>query len=100
MRHRFGVAWYSQPEWHKVRGVAVDPEELEASYEDWLRLSAVSCEELAAVGIEVERVFVGADELTRWCREQELPVNAQARARFASQKLWRRVEEERMPRVA
>ena len=84
---RFGVVWFAPSDWRALRKVAVDPEELESSYERWLRLSVQSCAELAADGIEVERVAVDAAELIRWCEQEGLPLDAQARARFASHKL-------------
>ena len=87
MSHRFGVPWYGPSDWRALRAAAVDPDELEASYDDWLRLCSMSCAELAADGIVVARIQVAADELIRWCREQRIPLDAQARVRFASQKL-------------
>jgi hypothetical protein len=80
------MPWYEPGDWRVLRDAAADPDELEASYDDWLRLSSSSCAALAADGIDVERVTVHADELIRWCREHELPNDAQARARFAMHK--------------
>ena len=89
MGHRFGVAWYGPGDWQVLRDAAVDPDELESSYDDWLRLCLVSCAELSTDGIDVERIRIEADELIRWCREQSIPLDARARARFASEKLAR-----------
>ena len=87
MEHRFGVAWYGPSDWRAVRDAAVDPDELEPSYDDWLRLSSVSCGELAADGIIVERIRVEAGDLIVWCERQGVPLDASARARFTAEKL-------------
>jgi hypothetical protein len=87
MKPRLGVAWYGPSDWRALRDAAVDPDELECSYDDWLRLCSVSYAELCADGLEVERVRVEADELIRWCRDESVPLDAQARARFVSRKL-------------
>jgi hypothetical protein len=86
MRLRFGVAWYEPGDWRAVREAAIDPDDFESSYDEWLRLSKTTCAELAADGIEVERVRVNADELIGWCREQRIPLDVRARTRFAMQK--------------
>jgi hypothetical protein len=86
MSVRFGVAWYEPADWRAVREAAIDPDDLESSYDDWLRLSKASCAELALDGIDVERVRVNAEELIGWCRERCIPLDAQARSRFAIQK--------------
>ncbi|MCU1283161.1 MAG: hypothetical protein JWM53_6707 [bacterium] len=87
MEHRFGVAWYGPNDWRALREAAVDPDELESSYDDWLRLCSISCDELSTDGINVERIRIEAAELIRWCHEQRIPLDAQARARFTSKKL-------------
>ena len=87
MEPRFGIAWYAPRDWRALRDAAVDPEELETSYDEWLQRCTSSCAELAVDGIAVERVRVDAEELIRWCAEQRLPLDAQARTRFASHKL-------------
>ena len=35
---KVGVAWYAEAEWQKLRQVAADPEVLEATYADWLKV--------------------------------------------------------------
>jgi hypothetical protein len=83
MRPRFAVPWYGPGDWRALRLVAVDPEDLEASYEEWARLSALSCSELAADGFDVERIHVETEALIRWCVERCVPLDGRARAQFA-----------------
>jgi len=87
MKPRFAVPWYGPGDWRALRLAAVDPDELEASYDEWARLSALSCSELAADGFDVERVHVEADALVRWCHERCIPLDGRARAQFAWFKL-------------
>jgi hypothetical protein len=100
MKPRFGVPWYRPSDWRAIRAAAVDPDEMESSYDDWVRLSSSSCAELSADGIDVARIQIEADELIRWCREQRIPLDAHARTRFASDKFCTRKREARLPAAA
>ena len=85
MKHHLGIPWYGPGDWHALRAAAVDPEELESSYDEWLRLCSQSCAELSADGIDVKRIHIDAAELIGWCRERRIPLDARARAHFASE---------------
>jgi hypothetical protein len=89
MKHHLGIPWYGPSDWHALRAVAVDPDELESSYDEWLRLCSQSCAELSADGIDVKRIHIDAAELIRWCRERRIPLDARARAHFASENFHR-----------
>jgi hypothetical protein len=87
-----GVAWYSRDEWERLRGMAADPEVLESTYEDWIRMATKSLGEMNAAGIFPEKVEINVDALASWCRERRRPLDASARASFASERLRLRHE--------
>ncbi len=47
---KVGVAWYAEAEWQQLRDVVADPETLETSYADWLKVFKDGLRDLAAAG--------------------------------------------------
>jgi hypothetical protein len=91
-RVNLGAAWYSRDEWHKLRSVAADPDQLEDSYEKWTAVFEQAIRDMAAAGIEAQRVPINVDQLVEWCKIEGVPVDRDARARFAAIKLQERYE--------
>jgi len=83
------AAWYRREEWERLRAVAADPEDLEDTYDKWLRNAQRLMVQMGGKGIRLVKVDVGADELCAWCRQQSVPVDSAARAGFASEKALR-----------
>src|SRR5205823_11750763 len=82
-----GFAWYRREQWERVRDIASDAGEFEDTYEEWLRVAEQKLSELAAAGLDVKKVDVDSEQLILWCNEQGLDMNAQARSRYAAEKL-------------
>jgi hypothetical protein len=82
-----GFAWYRPAQWQRVRDISSDAEDLEDTYEEWLRLAEQKLTELKAGGLRVEMVEVDSEQLILWCNERGLEINAQARSRYAAEKL-------------
>jgi hypothetical protein len=87
-----GIAWFRREQWTRLRAVATDSHVLEESFERWAELAFKKCVELAAAGLEVERVDVDLGELIAWCRDERRPLDAAARAAFAALRLQQRYE--------
>jgi hypothetical protein len=87
---RLVMPWLERADWAALRLVAVDRDDLEVAYEDWLRLTEASCAELARDGVAVERVAIDATQLIDWCRACNLALDANARSCFAALTLRRR----------
>ncbi|MEP6820350.1 MAG: hypothetical protein ABJA18_12515, partial [bacterium] len=81
-----GFAWYRPQQWQRVRDISSDADEMEDTYEAWLRLAEEKRAELIAGGLRVEKIDVDSEQLVLWCNEQGLEVNAQARSRYAVEK--------------
>jgi len=82
-----GFAWYRPAQWQRVRDISTDADDLEDTYEEWLRLAEAKFAELKAGGLRVEKVDVDSERLILWCNERGLEMNAQARSRYAAEAL-------------
>ena len=82
-----GFTWDRREQWERVRDIASDGGEFEDTYEEWLRVAEQKLTELAAAGLDVKKVDVDSEQLILWCNEQGLDMNAQARSRYAAEKL-------------
>lgn len=81
------VAWYKPSQWERLEEIAPDVKEVWQSYEQWhvamtRRISRRPGEPNRYVKVEVD-----VEELLAWCRQQDRPVDAAARAEFAAEKL-------------
>ena len=82
-----GFAWYRPAQWQRVRDISSDADDLEDTYEEWLRLAEQKLAELRAAGLSVEKVDVDSERLILWCNEHGLEMNAQARSSYAADML-------------
>jgi hypothetical protein len=82
-----GFAWYRPQQWQRVRDISTDADDLEETYEGWLRLADNKLAELRSSGLRVEKVDIDSEQLVLWCNEHGLKLNAQARSRYAAEKL-------------
>ena len=82
-----GIAWYRRDQWTRLRELAPDVEKIEESYEDWLAGAQTVLVQLTVAGVRVQRVDVDLDELVRWCRGEDRPLDSAARAAFVAPRL-------------
>jgi hypothetical protein len=82
-----GIGWYSKSQWMKLCRVAVDPEVLEDTYEEWVELFDKGCADLYKAGISVVKVAVDVEDLIQWCQEHSLAINGEARSEYITEKL-------------
>ena len=82
-----GIAWYRSDQWQRLRELSVDTETLEQTHQAWLTMATKTLDDLQKAGLRVQKVDVDVEELVSWCQERELPVDAQARARFVTETL-------------
>ena len=81
---RIGFAWYTRRDWEHLRDKSVDPEELDASFDEW-EFSAIETEcQFQAMGREVHRIAVTAEGLVAWCKANRRPLDRAARAAYVS----------------
>ena len=82
-----GVAWYKPDEWQELLAVSVDKDELEATYDEWVKNAERVIKGLRRQGLHIVKVNVKIEELAAWCQSQNIPVNAEARSQYAAHKL-------------
>jgi hypothetical protein len=94
---RVGVAWYRESEWEKLRQLAADAEMLEETYAEWSKVYEDGIRKLRASGLLPEPVEIDLAELQAWCTAQHCPLDASARAAFATEILSRRSKQASSP---
>jgi hypothetical protein len=82
-----GIAWYRPEQWERLRRISSDADELEETYEEWLRVVSQKSAELVIPGVSLRKVDVDVNELLIWCGMRNLPVDGTSRARFVAEKL-------------
>jgi hypothetical protein len=82
-----GLAWYRPEQWQRVRDISADADDLEDSYDKWLRLAEQKLQELKASGYAFEKVDVNSESLIRWCNERGVEVDGHARSQYAADRL-------------
>ena len=65
----------------------MDVDKLEETHAEWLVIATKTLTDLEQLGIPLLKVDVDVEELVSWCRQQGLPVDAHARAKFVEDKL-------------
>jgi hypothetical protein len=81
------IVWYRPEQWQRVRDIATDADELEASYAEWLQMAEEKLKQLLSSGLRVEKVDVDSEKLILWCNERGLENNGQARSLYAAERL-------------
>ena len=84
---KLGIAWYRREEWSHLLEIAADRDELEDTYEEWLRNVETRLREMVEAGINPMRVFINLEELQEWCTAQGRDLDGSARAVFTAEKL-------------
>jgi hypothetical protein len=79
-----GIAWYRREEWPKLLAASADRDQLEDTYDEWVSGVEETLSRLSAEGIHAEKVDIDMDKLIAWCREKQVPLDGNARAKYAS----------------
>jgi predicted transcriptional regulator len=79
-----GVAWYQPDQWKQLCDVSVDRDELEDTYEEWVRDAERFIKRLRQEGFQVVKVEITIADLLLWCESQKIAVNSQARSKYAA----------------
>ena len=82
-----GIAWFRADQWQHLRSLAVDADDLEETYEEWVALAEKAIGDLATQGVFARKVDVDVNELQAWCSAQKRPLDSSARAQYAATRL-------------
>jgi len=84
---RIAIAWYKPEQWALLKACSVDKEVIEDTFEEWVTNAEVQFEGLKKEGLNIHKVVIDMDALVAWCRDNDLPVDAESRAKYASELL-------------
>ena len=87
-----GIAWYRPEQWQRLRDVSEDVENLEVTYEAWLQTAEQMLREGIPADVSVEKVDIDVEEVLAWCNARNLPMNAQSRSRYVSDRMRQKYE--------
>ena len=87
-----GVAWYRPEQWERLREVAEDVDNLEETYDAWLKTAEQMIRDGIPSDVQVERVDIDVEEVLAWCNVHSLPMNASSRSRFVSERVRQKYE--------
>ena len=82
-----GVAWYRRKYWDRLLRMFPDREIMQDSFDDWLRDAENATRQMQTQGMIAEHIIIDPDELRTWCEATGVPPNAEARARYVTEKL-------------
>src|SRR6266478_5048125 len=87
-----GVAWYRPEQWERLREVSEDVDNLEETYDAWLKTAERLIRDGIPSDVRVERINVDVEEVLAWCNMRGLPMNASSRSRFVSETVRQKYE--------
>lgn len=79
-----GLPWFAPEQWEQLLEVSADRALLGEDYGKWLAQAEQAFEGLKGCGITIKKVLVDVDELTDWCRQNRLPVDADSRPAYVA----------------
>ena len=87
-----GVAWYRPEQWERLREVSEDVDNLEETYDAWLKTAERLIRDGIPADVVVEKIDIDVEEVLAWCNVRGLPMNTAARARFVSERVRQKHE--------
>ncbi len=93
---KLGIAWYRKDQWQLLRSTACDAENIEDTYQEWLRSAEKAIKRFKKQGLKPVKVDLDVKEFNDWCeREGKIP-NAGSRSEYAAELLRRRDKSRRI----
>jgi hypothetical protein len=84
---RIAIAWYKPEQWALLKAYSTDKEVIEDTFEEWAEHAEKQFEGMRKEGLKMHKVVIDIDALVAWCKERDLPLNAEARSQYASELL-------------
>lgn len=79
-----GMCWYSAEHFLQLRTMFEDGDKLHKTYEEWLSAAELGRKHLESGGTRVVCVDLDPDVFPKWCHENGMTLNAQARTAYAN----------------
>ena len=87
-----GVAWYRPEQWQRLREVSEDVDNLEETYDAWLKTAERLIRDGIPADVVVEKIDIDVEEVLAWCNVRGLPMNTASRAQFVSERVRQKHE--------
>jgi hypothetical protein len=79
-----GMSWYRPETFERLRAMFEDGHKLHKTYDEWLVAAENGRKSMEAKGVRVVCVDIDPEEFPKWCAENGLKLNAEARNRYGS----------------
>jgi hypothetical protein len=86
-RMKIGILWTKRLQWPLLKKHSVDSDEFQDTYDEYRQAIQSKMVEMEKNGFHVEKVEFELTELLEWCSKNNMPLDGNARSKFASQKL-------------
>ena len=87
-----GVAWYRPEQWERLREVSEDVDNLEETYDAWLKTAERMLSDGIPADVRVEKIDIDVEELLAWCNVKGLAMNAESRSKYVAEKVRQKHE--------
>ena len=87
-----GIAWYRPEQWELLREVSEDVDNLEETFDGWLKTAERLIREGLPADVAVEKIDIDVEEVLAWCNVRGLPMNTASRAQFVSERVRQKHE--------
>ena len=81
-----GIGWYKENQWDLLLKHAVDSDDLEPTYTEWLKGISEGIENLSNSGIQCEKIPIDVNEIIKWCKDNNYPFDGESRSVYISLK--------------
>ena len=81
---QMAFAWYKPEQWALLKAYSVDGSDLEDTFAEWLEHAERSYKEYEESGLNMHKVQIDIDALVAWCKEQDIPIDGEARSQYAA----------------
>src|SRR5437870_13809954 len=82
-----GVAWYRPEQWERLRDVSEDVDNLEETYDAWLKTAERMIRDGIPTDVRVVKIDIDVEEVLAWCNVKGLAMNAESRSRYVAEKV-------------
>lgn len=82
-----GILWWKPKQWKKAKKISADSHVFDNTYREWKESAEETLKKFRDRGITVYKVEIDLDELEQWCKNENIPLDSQARSRFVSEKV-------------
>ncbi|SDP14817.1 hypothetical protein [Desulforhopalus singaporensis] len=77
------MVWYRQEHYLELRKIFADGDQLPVTFDQWLSRAEKKKEEVESIGDQVIKVYIDPETFPQWCREKNIPMDADSRSRLA-----------------